>query len=259
MKTDNAFTHQLLEWHREAGTRHQVEPDIHEKDFIYWFLVGNDPSHAASQKSQIDYYFADGEKSAKKLAKLVQALELTQGRRLRLLEFASGYGCVTRHLKKEPIFDVTSCDIHPEAIEFLSRRIAVKTIQSTSSPDRFALPEKYDVVFALSFFSHMPRATWGAWVKALCNALEAPGYLIFTTHGWTSAAHMQMKELPPDGFWFAPLTEQKDIDPNEYGCTIVTPEFAFAEIRNQTGSSRISFMQSDWWNLQDVWVVKRDN
>ncbi len=255
--TIQQFTPQLLDWNRIAAARYDVEPDVHLLDFIYWWHF-NLPQHASQPRVPIDYYFEDGERSSSKLAGIVQSLDLPKGRKVGLLEFASGYGCVSRHLKKNPLFDLVSCDIHPEAIRFLSETLGVKTLQSASEPGRFSPDRTYDVVFALSFFSHMPRSTWGAWVNALFNSLAAPGYLIFTTHGWVTAAQMKLKTLPPDGFWFAPMTEQEDIDPNEYGCTVVSPEFAFAEIRRQTGSLDIRFIQGEWWGLQDLWIVKRN-
>ena len=95
-------------------------------------------------------------------------------RPIKLLEFASGYGCVTRHLKKNPAYDVVSCDIHPQAVDFLSSRLKVKAIQSVHTPEEFATVDKFDVAFATSFFSHMPKSSFGRWLKALYNSLAAP-------------------------------------------------------------------------------------
>ena len=130
----------------------------------------------------INYYFEDGGRSAYKLAEIVAALGIEKGRKVRLLEFASGYGMVSRHIKKCTMFDVVSCDIHPGSY-FLSDQIGVKSLSSTSVPQEFSSPDKYDVVFALSFFTHMPKTSFGSWISALYNSLNAPGYLIFTCHG----------------------------------------------------------------------------
>ena len=67
---------------------------------------------------------------------------------------------------------LTSCDIHSEAIDFLDRQIGVKTLQSVHLPEQFATIEKYDVVFVLSFFSHMPRSSFGRWLRALYGSLS---------------------------------------------------------------------------------------
>jgi SAM-dependent methyltransferase len=251
------MTEELMRLNRDAAAREGVESAVHEKDFIYWYLV-DAPHNVTISKASVDYYFADAAHSANKLANLVRTSDLPKDRKLRLLEFASGYGRVSRFLKKDPLFDLVCCDIHPGAIEFLTRELGVKTLQSVSSPLQFTTPGKFDVIFALSFFSHMPRATFGPWLRALFEALDVGGYLIFTNHGWTSAHRFNLCTLPPDGFIFSPATEQKDIDASEYGCTIAAPEFVFNEIRRQAGSQNIRFQQAGWWDLQDVWMVRRD-
>jgi SAM-dependent methyltransferase len=252
----HVMTEELMRLNRELAARDGVESAVHEKDFIYWFLV--EAPHPTSAQPDVDKYFSDGAHSANQLAELVGKLDLPKDRKVRLLEFASGYGRVSRYFKKDPTFDLVCCDIHPEAIEFLTREIGVKALQSVSAPERFSTPNPFDAVFALSFFSHMPKSTFGPWLRALFKTLDAPGYLIFTTHGWASAKTSDLETLPPDGFLFDSTTEQKDIDSSEYGAAVVTPEFVFNEIRRQTGSQNISFQQAGWWGLQDLWVVKRD-
>lgn len=120
----------------------------------------------------VEYYFEDGARSAEKLRRLLEDSCSWQGKPIKLLEFASGYGCVTRHLRNFlPEAAVVSCDIHPEAIRFIAEELAVGgAVLSSSVPEQLSLPEKYDVIFALSFFSHMPKATWIRWYNALYRA-----------------------------------------------------------------------------------------
>jgi hypothetical protein len=68
-----------------------------------------------------------------------------------LLEFASGFGCVTRHLKKAlPRSTIAACDIQPAAIRFLRERIDTEAIQSNAVPEQLNVGRMFDVVFALS-------------------------------------------------------------------------------------------------------------
>src|SRR5882672_2185877 len=70
-------------------------PLIHEDDFIYRFLADH-PSHKNSARS---FYFENGRKSAELLKSLIDCdTAICPGAKFSLLEFASGYGCVTRHL-----------------------------------------------------------------------------------------------------------------------------------------------------------------
>jgi cyclopropane fatty-acyl-phospholipid synthase-like methyltransferase len=249
------FTPEMLRLNRSAAEREHVEAAVHPSDFIYWYWVMESGQMSADG---INGYFEDGGHSAAKLAGLLTELGIQHASdKLKLLEFASGYGMVTRQLIKCPQFDVVSCDIHQDAMDFLADKLAVKTMLSVKSPEQFSPSDKYDVVFALSFFSHMPKRTWGRWLKALYGTLRAPGYLVFTTHGLKSK-RLSGDEIPADGFWFAPHSEQKDIETAEYGDAMTTPDFVIGEIYRQTRAPIVSYKHGGWWGHQDVWIIKRD-
>src|SRR5688572_26551863 len=162
------LTDEMLRLNREAAQRQGVSAAVHPADFIYWFILDH-PQLGPIEKAT-NHYFEDGARSANQLAELATSLGMSSS--IKLLEFACGYGCVSRHLKNRPQFDFRSCDIHPEAIEFLANELKVPTLTSTPVPEDFAPAEKFDMVFALSFFSHMPRSTYGRWLKALFNTLK---------------------------------------------------------------------------------------
>lgn len=248
------FTKEMLRHNVAAARRHGVEPVCHPQDFIYKFVV----THPGFKEigAAVDYYFDDGARSAQKLADLLKELQVAR-RPIRLLEFASGYGCVSRHLKKNGDLSIVACDIHPQAIEFLTNKLGVRAVMSAHQPEGLSLGELFDAVFALSFFSHMPRATWGQWVRALFSQVKPGGYLIFTTHGMASRQWHQNPEMPPDGFWFTPSSEQDDLDAAEYGSTIVTPEFVRQEVRAQTGEDIFEHRYAFWWEHQDLYIVKK--
>ena len=80
---------------------------------------------------------------------------------------------------------------------------------------------------------------------------------MFTTHGLSSRALLNNPEIPADGFWFHPMSEQGDLETAEYGSTIVTPEFVIPEVRIQTGEEVFDHRAAFWWGHQDLWIVKR--
>jgi Methyltransferase domain len=250
-------TEEMIEFNRAAAEKLGVTPAIHPKDFIYWFCATH-PLHTT--ESGINYYFQNAGLSARMVADLATTLGYSSKKRVKLLEFASGYGCVTRHLIKDPWFDVVSCDIHPPALEFLEKEIGVRSLASAAVPEQFTAPEKYDMVFALSFFTHMPKSSFGRWLKALFNVLEAPGYLAFTTHGYKSCLGLKVapEEIPADGYWFRADSEQKDLDTAEYGLSLTTPDYVIGEIYRTLGAPIALYRHGYWWNEHDLWVVKRE-
>ena len=247
---------QLVPVCEEAARPHGVVPDIHRKDFLFHFLIQN--RSFPNTTRAVHYYFDDGARSAEKLSRLLQEFRADSDSKFKMLEFASGYGCVTRHLAHFlPNADVTSCDIHPEAVDFIENRLGVPAILSNSVPKNLRASSRYDVVFALSFFSHMPRHTWLQWLLALLSKLEKDGLLILTTHGMESRKWFGFPEIDPDGFWFNAQSEQHDLDTEGYGQTIVLPHFVFGELRGQTDTRIIMYREASWWEHQDLYVLRR--
>lgn len=239
---------------KNKAAEYNVNHNIHDADFIFEFLMEN-PCFL-SKEDAINYYFMDGQESAKKLAQYIDGFHY-ENESLDLLEFASGYGCVTRHLNNVlNNINVTSCDIHNEAIDFLASKLNVSTILSHSIPESFATEEKYDVIFALSFFSHMPKSTWSRWLLSLTNQVNNGGYLIFTTQGFESRKFFGEPVLDDEGFWFKSESEQKDLGTDEYGQTIVSKDYVLNVIKQLPRIKLIEYVEAGWWEHQDVYIIK---
>lgn len=235
---------------------HGVSASVHPEDMIMQFVLNN-PVFPDSEAA-INYYFQVGKESTNNLLSVLESLGMTS-RPISLLEFASGYGCVSRHLTRlTDRIDLTSCDIHPEAISFLNQEIGMKqTILSAHKPEDFSCDNKFDVVFALSFFSHMPRRTWGKWLDALFDKVKPGGYLLFTTQGMESAKHLGSPAIPSDGFWFSATSEQKDLDTSEYGQTICKLEFVASEINKRLKVPLTMYRSGYWWGHQDLYAIAK--
>lgn len=234
-----------------------VIPDIHPDDFIFQFVV-KFPGFMTNEQA-VKYYFHDGASSAKKLSNLLfSQLDVKRSPDTSFLEFASGYGCVTRHLTRElaPL-NLVSCDIHAAACTFIESTMGVKTILSATKPENLGIKDNsFDVVFALSFFSHMPERTWGRWLKTLFDKVKPGGYLIFTTHGLTTWENCGKPAIPDSGIWFAHTSEQKDLDVADYGSTIVTPEYVNGAVEYILHQSVLRMDEADWWGHQDLYIVR---
>ena len=244
-------------WASDAAKRFRVSPSLHREDFILHFLFNN--PLFSERREPIEYYFFDGHRSAQKLAALLLELGVDINAPHTLLEFASGFGCVTRHLKNAlPNTTVTSCDIHPKAMSFIAEHVNVATLQSVSDPATFSAPEAYDVIFALSFFSHMPERTWQSWLETLFEQLKPGGHMVFTTHGANSARnHFGNPAIPESGFWFSAMSEQKDLDTAEYGQTIVSRDYVFRAIDKIKNARLEVATPAGWWTHQDIWVISK--
>ncbi|WP_157559241.1 class I SAM-dependent methyltransferase [Hydrogenophaga crassostreae] len=240
----------------QAAVSFQVPSNIHPEDHIFSFLRQHE-KYRNDIEGAYRYYFSTGDESVEKLVALKKQAGM-QGT-TSLLEFAAGYGCVTRHLKKRPEeFELVACDIHQQAVDFVAKALNAKAVGSVTDPDAFQLDKKYGIVFALSFFSHMPKKTWGRWLAALFRTVDKGGCLIFTTHGLVSQAKMMPHAIVGEsGFWFNENSEQADLDTADYGSTITTPKFVREEIAKLEGAVELAHHEAYWWTHQDAWVVKK--
>jgi len=226
-----------------------VPPEIHAEDFLYQYLLG-DPDEADLDRRRAhvtEYYFLDGDRSARRLDALVKKFYSKPcAERIALLEFASGYGLVSRHLRKmHDRYELIAYDIHPQAIEFLRERMQINAILSSHSPQEFTPDRTFDIIFALSFFSHMPDRTFGDWLAVLLGRLSENGLLIFTTHGRRGYSDVGNPKLEPEGYWFSPGSEQRDIPTDEYGCMITTPPYVLGRIVRCPSAALVFFRESD--------------
>ena len=213
--------------------------------------------YADNLENGIKNYLMNGEDSAKKILHLCKEL-FPKKAKLSLFEFASGYGCVTRHLDKD-FFDVTACDIHPAAMNFIQNSFGVKTMLSKEDPDEFGCNSKYDVVFALSFFSHMPDRTFGRWIRALYNLVNTGGALIFTTCGRISNETLLNFDVNDEGYAFSAVTEQSDLSTDSYGLAVALYPYVHRICEKFIVDTPSDFREGFWWSHQDVYIIIKDN
>lgn len=241
---------------RKFGGASGVPSAVHPEDAIFQF-IWNNPAFSGKDAA-VGYYFDQGRESAIRVKDIVARWMPARPAPLNILEFAAGYGAVTRHAKGllSPHTLVAS-DIHPQANTFIGREMGVATVPSALLPEDLALPLAFDVIFALSFFSHMPRATWTRWLNRLYDGLAPGGLLVFTTHGRESMKYFPAATLDATGYWFDASSEQGDLDTANYGQAITTKEFVDAQIRQLSGVEYLEHDPSVWWGHQDLYILRR--
>jgi SAM-dependent methyltransferase len=201
-----------------------VSPALHECDDILSYIIQySKESVAHGPAAGVQEYFQSGRADAIKIEALIAKRGL--GAQSRILEFVAGFGRVTRHLTR---YHLTASDIHGDAVRFLEQELGVRAIPTDTDPDAFVTTERFDFIFVLSLFSHLPAALFERWLARLTLALAPGGFLMFTTHGDTAGQKIQAfaDALDPEtGFGFLANTDQQDIAPELYGCSIATTPF----------------------------------
>jgi SAM-dependent methyltransferase len=250
----------LYEQHQlsnSLASRMNVESEINPDDMLFDFLVRS--VFPTDHPRAIEAYFNGGADCAQRFATLCR--EHLESEPKNILEFASGYGRVTRHIKKLFPNTLWTCsDVHQKAVDFTHGTLGVDAFLSPTRPEDLTITHRFDVVFALSFFSHMPRETFGRWLECLLNAVAPGGILVFTTHGTISVRNMKLGGLDGDfderGFFWDTHSDQRDLDSRDYGTSAVTLAYVARALKSSPIADLIRFQQAFWWNHQDLYVVR---
>lgn len=226
---------------------------IAPQDDIFHFFAG----HPTSNNPLRDY-LADGWRTLSELLLLLERADQPLVKMNHVLEFASGHGRFTRHLVKAiGPGRVTVSDVVADAVDFARQSFGVQGFVSHAVPEQLAWPRRYDLVFVLSLFSHLPRGSWGRWLAVLWDAVAPGGLLVFSTHG-SEAARRAGVALDGEGYFFAPSSESNAIHAQEYGTAFTDEAFVRARV-NELAPAPVQVDRAPvwFWNHQDAWVLKK--
>lgn len=200
-------------------------------------------------------YLADGWRTLSELMVLLERLDAPLLKMARVLEFAAGYGRFTRHLARVLPGRVTCTEVLPGACDFLAGEFDVATAASTQVPEDLELPGRYDLVFVLSLFTHLPVAMWARWLKRLVAAVEPGGILLFTVHS-EDAVEDYGFDYEADGTRFLPSSESPALGAEHYGTTFATEAVVLAQVRSALGREPALVERRAFWLAQDAVAVR---
>jgi SAM-dependent methyltransferase len=248
--------HNLIETHGLAWAFSEVmgvNARLDPADDVYGFFTGY-----GTWSSPMRDYLADGWRTLSELLLLLERAGRPLAGCGQVLEFASGHGRFTRHLVKAlGPRRVTVSDVVAQAVAFSTMCFGVHGFVSTSDPAALRWPGRFDLVFVLSLFSHLPRSTWSAWLGRLWEAVAPGGALVFSTHG-EYAARRAGVQWTGEGFHFVAASESKAIAADEYGTTFTSADFVRARIEALAPLPACWGMEPAWfWGHQDAFVLSR--
>jgi SAM-dependent methyltransferase len=231
------------------GAWMQVDCRIHPDDDIYRFFAEYHGS-----LNPIRDYLADGWRSLSELMVALERIDRPLLGMRSVLEFASGFGRFTRHLAPLLPGRVTCADVMPGSAEFLRDTFGVKAFASSMEPESLVFPERYDLIFVLSLFTHLPVPVWGRWLRVLAGALAPNGVLLFTVHN-EQASRAAGIAFDADGVRYLPSSESPSLGGDHYGTTFTTREAVERQVREALGRPPRAILPIAFWAGQDAVVV----
>jgi len=183
-----------------------------------------------------------------------------------VLDFAGGSGRVLRFLKvKFPNADIYISELDKNALKFCNKHLNVKSFISKIHFNEIKNPQKFDLIWCGSLFTHIDEQHAIELLKFFYEHLSDKGMCVFTTHGTLSIKWLEegkkntygipvasqqkiVKEYFSNGYGYADY-------PNEpgYGISAVT-HHRLTEIAKSIGNwNEILFCEHGWDNHQDVY------
>ncbi len=172
----------------------------------------------------------------------------------RLLDFASGYGRVTRHIVTDLASDrIVVSDIQPEAMRIQAEQFGVTAVVSTTNPAELDLEGPFDAILVSSLFTHLPQETFRSWLARLGSLLSEQGVLLLSVHD-TSLLGAEGAETD---FVFRPESESDRLNGSDYGSAWASEAFVRAAVAKDLGEHAITRLPRGFANLQDLYVISR--
>ncbi|MGZ4176761.1 MAG: class I SAM-dependent methyltransferase [Solirubrobacteraceae bacterium] len=192
-----------------------------------------------------------GRQTAAELAGLLRAAGRDPAGLGSVLDLGCGAGRVLPHFARlAPGAACVGCDVDEAAIQWAARhhRRLGWSLTSFHPPLPYAA-DTFDLVYAVSVFSHLDRGLAGLWLDELCRVLAPGGLALLSVHGphafeqfrrgavttsWCAPATFRRGPLRADEFVFAPYRRSFWTDGDlpgvgrEYGLAFHGPEHARA-------------------------------
>ncbi len=220
-----------------------LESSQGDRDRALWAYFQSGASIAASMTQVLGWRFGAPERVGK------------------LLDFASGYGRVTRFLRRRlPAERIWVADVYAEGVRFQERRFGVHGIVSTVRPEDLgaAAAAGFDAILVTSLFTHLPEERFVAWLGVLMRLLAPGGVLAFSVHD--RALLPLGVQLPPAGIFFQEISESGSLATHDYGSTWVSEAFVHGALARATGGGALPAgslhrLPRGLCNYQDLYVA----
>ena len=130
------------------------------------------------------FFLRSGRRHAELISELLQgngsAIEELEG----ILDFGCGCGRVVRHWSKLQGARVCGCDVNPKMVDWCRANLSFAdfTVNSLSPPLPYGI-SSFDLVYAFSVFTHLPRDLQHTWIDECFRVLRPAGYLLISTLG----------------------------------------------------------------------------
>ncbi len=140
-------------------------------------------------------FLTDGRGTAQAVLDVLHGSGIDIDSSMRVLDFGCGCGRVIRHLHAMTGARFNGSDYNPQLIEWCQRNLRFGQFDVNGASPPLAYENgQFDVVYALSVFTHFPEDLQSLWMAELSRILKPGGHLLMTTQGESFLPYMSEEE-----------------------------------------------------------------
>lgn len=209
---------------------HGLDVAVSKNDLMFQYISREQPDKAAAYR----WYLESGFQMYQIVEQIVASKWGALGRVQSVLDFASGYGRLTRFLVRGlPPDRVWVAEIKKRAVDFQRAQFGVGGFVSTVAPGELHVDRRFDFIFVASLFSHLPDSTFAPWLQRLCDLLAPRGLIAFSVHDMAREGESSARngdEDPRISFEAASeemilFSEDAALNPDAYGVSSVNEAY----------------------------------
>ena len=137
-----------------------------------------------SGRRDVAWFLSSGELGARSLQDILGKNAIEIATLDSILDFGCGIGRVLRHLPALTGARLFGCDYNRKLIAWCRARLPFAAFSISRAQERLEYNDaSFDLVYALSVFTHFTETQHKFWIGELRRILRPGGYLFLTTHG----------------------------------------------------------------------------
>ena len=144
-----------------------------------------------SGRHDVDWFLCSGKLGARSLRDILLENGVDIAGFASILDFGCGVGRVLRHLPTLTGARLFGCDYNRKLIVWCRANLPFAAFSISRSEERLEYGDRsFDLIYALSVFTHFTETQHRFWIDELRRILRPGGYLFLTTHGKHYEGHI---------------------------------------------------------------------